>query len=101
MVHGDKRLLPVVRKRGQALSRNGHRTYIVIDAGKCKGCLLCVSACAKGVIGTGKELNRGGYFPAVVVEEKSDLCTGCLNCTLMCPDTAISIYAGRTPAPIA
>jgi 2-oxoglutarate ferredoxin oxidoreductase subunit delta len=83
------------------LAKDGHKPYIVIDDSKCKGCLLCVSACAKSIIGTARELSRTGYFPAIVIEEKAATCTGCLNCVLMCPDTAISVYARPALARVA
>ena len=66
--------------------------YIVIDAGKCKGCNLCVHACPKGVIGPAAGLNQMGYTPAEVIPDKADDCTGCTVCAIMCPDTAIAVY---------
>jgi len=66
--------------------------YIIIDAERCKGCCLCISVCPKGIIGLSSHINRMGYTPAAVLEEKAGECTGCTACAMMCPDTAISVY---------
>ncbi len=36
---------------------------ITIDREKCKGCLLCISFCPKGLISVDKDLNRRGVKP--------------------------------------
>ncbi len=60
---------------------------IAIDESRCKGCELCVDACAKKCLGIGGHLNSRGVHPAVVDAVK---CTGCQNCALVCPDVAIT-----------
>lgn len=63
---------------------------IVIDHERCKGCLLCCTACQKGVIGPGADTNLKGYNPVVVVQ--AAVCTGCALCARMCPDVAIEVW---------
>ena len=36
-----------------------------------------------------KEINNLGYRYAVIVD---DLCTGCTNCAMVCPDGVITVY---------
>jgi len=74
------------------LPQNLNSAYIKIDSEKCKGCCLCISFCAKRIIGLAPHLNRSGYTPVVTLEEKADDCTGCTACAAMCPDAAISVY---------
>jgi len=61
----------------------------VIDIEKCKGCELCTTACNEHAIQMSKNINNMGYRYAVVV---NDLCTGCTNCALVCPDGVIKVY---------
>jgi 2-oxoglutarate ferredoxin oxidoreductase subunit delta len=64
---------------------------VKINAEKCKGCNLCVAACPKSLLVSSKSaLNKSGYFVAEMT--KPDECVGCINCALMCPDGAISVY---------
>lgn len=63
-----------------------------IDRERCKGCDLCIAVCAGAVLRMAEELNsRGEHFAEVVDIAK---CTGCRNCSDMCPDTAIEIVRG-------
>mgnify|MGYP001035698038 CR=1 FL=1 len=74
--------------------------YIVINAERCKGCRLCIHACPKGIIGLAPHINKMGYIPAAVIEDKAQECTGCIACAMMCPDAAISVYRReRVPSP--
>lgn len=61
----------------------------VIDIEKCKGCELCTTACNENAIHMSKGINNMGYRYAVVV---NDLCTGCSNCAIVCPDGVIKVY---------
>jgi len=63
---------------------------VVLDWDLCKGCLLCTTACEKGLLKRGDEFNCRGYY--TVVMEKTDSCTGCALCAEMCPDVAISVW---------
>ncbi len=61
----------------------------VIDIEKCKGCEICTTACNEHAISMSKGINNMGYRYAVVVD---DLCTGCTNCAIVCPDGVIKVY---------
>ncbi len=61
----------------------------VIDIQKCKGCELCRTACKEEGIIMSKDINNLGYRYAVVID---DVCTGCINCALVCPDGVIKVY---------
>jgi len=65
----------------------------VVDIQKCKGCEICITACSENGIKLSKDINNLGYRYAVIVD---DLCTGCTNCALVCPDGVIKVY--RTSA---
>jgi len=74
---------------------------INIDSDKCKGCLLCVSFCPKGLIVMDKKLNQRGVKP-VRFSRKSGIppkagkedneCLGCAMCAIICPDCCIEVY---------
>lgn len=69
---------------------------LFIDRERCKGCILCINACAKAVLKMSKKLNsKGFHYPETV---KPENCIGCKNCAIMCPDAAIEIEsdAGST-----
>lgn len=55
----------------------------------CKGCGLCIEYCKKGVLKYSKELNRTGYHYATPDEAAE--CSGCLICTLVCPEVIIEV----------
>ncbi len=62
---------------------------IKIDSERCKGCGLCIEACAQQCIVISTQANSTGYFPA---ESGNVNCTGCAACALMCPDAAITVF---------
>lgn len=72
---------------------------VEIDAERCKGCELCVAACAKNCIIISTGTNKMGYFPATVQDTGS--CTGCAMCAIVCPDAAIEVFTDtkRTGSP--
>ncbi|MEK7449069.1 MAG: 4Fe-4S binding protein [Planctomycetota bacterium] len=55
----------------------------------CKGCEICVKICPKNVFEMQKDPGPKGYFIALV--EHPELCIGCLECELHCPDLAIEV----------
>jgi len=82
---------------------------ITIDREKCKGCLLCISFCPKGLISVDKDLNRRGAKPVKFKETpecppSSRLrrtiprsfseggCLGCAMCAIICPDCCIEVF---------
>ncbi|MCX5702809.1 MAG: 4Fe-4S dicluster domain-containing protein [Candidatus Omnitrophica bacterium] len=79
---------------------------IVINREKCKGCLLCISFCPKGLIGLDKDLNRRGIKPVKFsrqanlnkggtppkAEKETSDCIGCSMCAIICPDCCIEVY---------
>ncbi len=66
------------------------RGKVEINRELCKGCEYCVSACPCSVLRIGDEINRSGYFYAVVSEPLR--CTGCALCAEICPDIAIKVW---------
>lgn len=79
---------------------------IKINQDRCKGCLLCVSFCPKGLVKKSAKLNqrglnfvefsrrdklsKGGIPPKAgdVLTE----CSGCMQCAVICPDCCIEVY---------
>lgn len=65
------------------------RGTVIIDTVVCKGCELCITACPQESLGLSSQINKNGYRYAELVQ---DNCTGCVNCALVCPDVAITVY---------
>jgi 2-oxoglutarate ferredoxin oxidoreductase subunit delta len=63
---------------------------ISINKERCKGCLLCISFCPRGLITKGKGLNRRGWGFAEFKDTGE--CLGCLKCAVICPDCCIEVY---------
>ncbi len=63
---------------------------VEIDREICKGCGLCVEACALRVLALSHDLNRCGYHPAVY---QGSGCNGCALCFYSCPEpAALEVY---------
>ena len=60
---------------------------IVIEAGYCKGCGICIWVCPKSVLAISEELSDRGYYPPKIVD--AEACSSCRQCELYCPDCAI------------
>ena len=74
----------------KALSGKTGPSFIVkINDKFCKGCGYCVKYCAKGVLGLDEDINVKGYRVAILLSQ--DKCVGCLNCSSVCPEAAITI----------
>ena len=63
---------------------------ITIAQDKCKGCLLCISFCPKGLIKENSKLNKRGVN-AVELQDTQE-CLGCALCAIICPDCCIEVY---------
>ena len=59
----------------------------------CKGCYICFEVCPKKVFEKSPEVTEKGFQPVVVA--RSDLCTRCLQCEMLCPDLAINVEKGE------
>jgi 2-oxoglutarate ferredoxin oxidoreductase subunit delta len=62
---------------------------VEIEIQKCKGCELCIAACKDEVFSLSTAINAKGYRYVIA---NNDLCTGCVNCALVCPDAVITVY---------
>ncbi len=80
----------VQKSRNRCEVSVGARGKVEINSELCKGCEYCVSVCPRSVLRIGDEINRSGYFYAVVLEPS--LCTGCALCARICPDIAITVW---------
>ena len=62
---------------------------VEIDIQKCKGCELCTTACKEHALSLSNQINLKGYRYIIA---NNDVCTGCVNCALVCPDAVITVY---------
>lgn len=66
------------------------RGRVIFEEDRCKGCGLCISFCARGVLEFDlTRLNAQGFHP--VSAARPEACTGCTNCSVMCPDLVITV----------
>jgi hypothetical protein len=71
------------------------RGTVIIGLEVCKGCELCISSCPQESLGLSSHINLNGYKYAELIK---DNCTGCINCAIICPESAITVY--RQPKPV-
>jgi 2-oxoglutarate ferredoxin oxidoreductase subunit delta len=65
---------------------------VLVASERCKGCGLCIDACAPHVLALDDGVvNAMGYHPVRLTDE--DGCTSCAKCARMCPDAVLSIFA--------
>ena len=62
---------------------------IEIEIQRCKACELCTVECKENALSLGDSINLRGYRYIIA---NNDLCTGCMNCALVCPDAVITVY---------
>jgi 2-oxoglutarate ferredoxin oxidoreductase subunit delta len=62
---------------------------VEINIERCKGCELCTVECKEHVLSLADAVNIKGYRYVIA---NNDLCTGCINCALVCPDAVITVY---------
>jgi 2-oxoglutarate ferredoxin oxidoreductase subunit delta len=62
---------------------------VEINIQRCKGCELCITACKEQALALSDFINIKGYRYIIA---NNDVCTGCVNCALVCPDAVISVY---------
>ncbi len=62
---------------------------VEIQIERCKGCELCSHECKEGALSLGDSINIKGYRYIIA---NNELCTGCVNCALVCPDAVITVY---------
>jgi 2-oxoglutarate ferredoxin oxidoreductase subunit delta len=75
---------------------------VVINQDKCKGCLLCVNFCPKGLLKKSAKLNKRGLnfvefssrdnFKNGISGDLNGECIGCAQCAIICPDCCIEVY---------
>lgn len=62
---------------------------VEIDIQRCKGCELCTAACHENALQLSGSINHKGY--RYIIADNS-VCTGCVNCALVCPDGVITVF---------
>ena len=72
-----------------ASGNKGPAFKITINDKFCKGCGYCVKYCGRNVLALDEEINSKGYHVAVITAQEK--CVGCLNCSTICPEAAITI----------
>jgi 2-oxoglutarate ferredoxin oxidoreductase subunit delta len=65
---------------------------VEVNIERCKGCELCTVECKEHALSFADAINIKGYRYVIA---NNDLCTGCINCALVCPDAVITVYRTR------
>ena len=69
---------------------------LVIAEDRCKGCVLCVTACPKNVLALDRgRVNTLGYHPVELTDAAA--CTSCAFCARVCPDAVFTVWAAPRP----
>ena len=65
---------------------------LAIATDRCKGCELCITACAPRVLALDETVvNKLGYHPIRLTDAHA--CTSCAKCAKVCPDVVFTVYA--------
>lgn len=84
-------------ERREALPVRVSFPRLLIDSSRCKGCELCIQACAPGVLALDRtRVNVLGYNPIEAVA--MEMCTSCALCARVCPDAVFTVFAPRGKA---
>lgn len=75
--------------KGALVKERKVKGKVIIDIQKCKGCELCTTACKEEALVLSDTLNIKGYRYIIA---NNNVCTGCVNCALVCPDAVITVY---------
>ena len=73
------------------------RGRVVVLAGRCKGCELCIEYCPQKMLDWSADYNAKGYRYPVIVPGMEQACVACGYCQSVCPDFAI--YVEMLPLP--
>ncbi len=79
------------RQSGHELMTKKKSYQVVVKQEFCKGCNLCIEYCKPQVLASSHSLNEMGYHYAEAANPEQ--CTGCMSCTLVCPDLVIEVYS--------
>ena len=77
------------------MSKKRTKGLIRVDAERCKGCGLCVTACPQGDIRLAAETDQRGIRIAKAGD--GEHCTACGACYVVCPDAAITVCKVTAP----
>ncbi|BBG65553.1 2-oxoglutarate oxidoreductase, delta subunit, putative [Hydrogenimonas sp.] len=72
-----------------SLMKAPENTPVWTDESRCKACDICVSVCPAGVLAMRYEPHS--VLGAMITVEEPELCIGCNDCELSCPDFAIFV----------
>ena len=76
-------------RKSNPLKERKVKGRVEIAIQKCKGCELCTVTCKEQALSLSEAINGKGYRYVIA---NNDLCTGCVNCALICPDAVITVY---------
>ena len=75
--------------KATAIKERKVKGRVEIDIQRCKGCELCTAACKEHALTLSETINIKGYR---YILANNDVCNGCVNCALVCPDAVITVY---------